>query len=348
MASINSHRAKDGSLTYRVRIRHRGLPLRTASFPTLEEAQQFAEAMSQQYAHMPSKAGKPSVTLMPRHTLSDVLVKYLRDVMPTKTVETQRGQRHVVHYWNRHLGHMLLQDIQPRHIIPIRDALARTSAPATVVKYLNVLSHAYTVAVKELQWIDQNPCQRVSRPRLPQGRVRYLSTDERERLLAACRESLNPRLLPLFVLALSTGMRRGELLRIQQQDIDLDRGLIHLEITKNKHRRTIPLVGLALTLLRDMPRHPMSPYLFPSSKGGSQWRGYRTAWNEALKRAKVTNYRFHDNRHSAGSYLVQCGIPLYTVSSILGHRSPVQTARYAHHSTDTLRDALEVMTSKIF
>src|SRR5712691_5393742 len=97
-----------------------------------------------------------------------------------------------------------------------------------------------------------------------------------------------------------------------------------------------------------MPRHPMSPYLFLSSKGGSQWRGYRRAWNEALKRAKIQNYRFHDNRHSAGSYLVQCGIPLYTVSGILGHRSPVQTAIYAHLATDTLRDALELMTKRIF
>src|SRR4030095_7040319 len=105
--------------------------------------------------------------------------------------ETQRSQKYVIAYWKRTLGHLLLEDIQPSHIIAARNAITQNGKPATVAKYLVTLSHAFTVAMKEYQWIDQNPCSRVSRPPQPPGRVRYLDDQERARLLQECPNSHN-------------------------------------------------------------------------------------------------------------------------------------------------------------
>lgn len=81
-----------------------------------------------------------------------------------------------------------------------RDELARDRSPATVNRYLAVLSHAFAVAVKEWGWLDDNPLRKVTKPQEPRGRVRFLSDDERERLLQACRESASPDLYPAVIL----------------------------------------------------------------------------------------------------------------------------------------------------
>ena len=110
------------------------------------------------------------------------------------------------------LGHMLLDDIQPRHIIAARNAIAQTGKAATVAKYLVTLSHVFTTAIKEYQWCEMNPCTRVSRPKQPPGRVRFLSDAERTRLLVECKKSRNTHVSALVTFALYTGLRRGSLL----------------------------------------------------------------------------------------------------------------------------------------
>ena len=95
---------------------------------------------------------------------------------------------------------------------PIVKGEGRTRRPATVVRYMAALSHAFTIAVKEWEWLDDSPLRKVSKPQEPRGRVRFLSDEEREILLASCKQSKAPYLYPLVVLALSTGARRGELL----------------------------------------------------------------------------------------------------------------------------------------
>ena len=144
-------------------------------------------------------------------------------------------------------------------------------------------------------------------------------------------------------------MRCGALLNIRYGGCDLERGVIHLERTKTKRRRDVPLTGKALEMIRAMRQgHSPEEYVFPATNRKAPFRSYRKAWEFARKRAEIENYHFHDNRHSTGSYLAQAGIPLYTIGSILGHVSPTSTAIYSHLSTDSLRDALEQMTRRIF
>ena len=110
----------------------------------------------------------------------------------------------------------MLADITPTLIAENRDKLSKGDekprANATVVRYMAALSHAFTIAVREWGWLEDSPMRKVSKPKEPRGRIRFLSDEERERLLEACRESHNPYIYPVVVLALSTGARKMGLL----------------------------------------------------------------------------------------------------------------------------------------
>jgi len=293
-------------------------------------------------------AGRHFPTSKPKHTLSELLDRYVQAIMPRKTLETQRSHRAVVLFWRKKLGHKLLQDITKADVIAFRNEISKTSAPATIQKYLIILSHAFNIAIREYGWLDHNPVNSVSRPPLPQGRIRYLSDEERARLLHECKKSQNRYLYALVILALATGLRRGSLFDLTTDRVDVDKGIIYLEKTKNGSRLALPLVGEALTLARNLCAETDNGYLFPRGHG-NPWCHYRTAWEHAVARAKLRDFSFHCLRHTAASYLVQAGVPLYTVGAILGHssRSSAMTARYAHLATENLREALETLTARL-
>src|SRR5262249_44540519 len=157
-------------------------------------------------------------------------------------------------------------------------------APATVVRYMASLSSVFTLCYREWEWIDENPILKVAKPREPRGRVRFLDDEERQRFLTACKTSSNPLLYPFVILALSTGMRTGEILSLTWKDIDLEKGRITLHQTKNGERRFVPLKGLALNLLTDLKTNaePNAKLIFPSSIH-SQPIDLRFPWKQALK-----------------------------------------------------------------
>ena len=212
-----------------------------------------------------------------------------------------------------------------------------------------LLSHACTVAVKEWQWMAVNPLVQISKPREAQGRTRFLSDEEKERLLATCRSSESMHLYPVVVLALSSGMRRGEILGLKWENIDLKNRRITLVQTKNGERRVVPLVGKANELVRDLFLK-MEPegydFVFPSPGNPTQSICIRTAWGTALKRARIKNFRFHDLRHSTASYLAMNGASLIEIAGILGHKTLQMVKRYSHLSEDHKAAVLEKMNRK--
>src|SRR5262249_10456112 len=159
-----------------------------------------------------------------------LIERYIRDILPHKSHSSIYMQTIQLHWWKEHLGHCILADITPALIAEYRDKLAQGTAthrsPGTINRYLAALSHAFTVGVKEWQWCENNLVWKVTKPKEPRGRVRFLSDDERQRLLDACKVSGNPYLYTVVVLALSTGARRGELLSLHWSDVDLKRGVL--------------------------------------------------------------------------------------------------------------------------
>jgi integrase len=259
-------------------------------------------------------------------------------------------------WWKERLGSYTLIDITPALIAEARDKLAKlpsprggTMSPSTVVRYLAALSHAFTIAVKEWGWIEDNPVRKVTKPKEPRGRVRFLSDDERERLLAACRDSRQPYLLPAVVLALSTGMRSAEVTGLTWDRVDLKAGRILLEETKNGERRVVPLVGHALELLREHAkvRRLDTGLLFPG-RNPNRPAELRYAFAIALEAAGIEDFRWHDLRHSAASYMLMNGASLGELAEVLGHKTLQMVKRYSHLSETHTKNLVERMNAAIF
>ena len=124
---------------------------------------------------------------LPRYCLADAIKRYCGDVLPTKSRDARQRQYYQLKRWQDLLGNILIDEVTPGSIARARDELIRESlAPATVVRYLAALSHLYTVASNEWEWLDHHPVRRVRRPKQPQGRVRFLTKDELSALLSAC------------------------------------------------------------------------------------------------------------------------------------------------------------------
>ncbi len=237
----------------------------------------------------------------------------------------------------------------PAQLVVCRDQLAQTRAPATVNGYLATLRHAFTLAVTEWQWLEDSPVRRVRRLGEPRGRVRFLSEEERTHLLHACQTSHNRLLYPVVVLALATGARKMELLRLTWADVDLTRARITLHHTKNRERRVLPLAGLALEEVQKLAkvRRLDTPLLFPRADG-RQPIDIRYAWAQALQEAGITDFRFHDLRHSAASYLAMSGASLAEIAEILGHKTLQMVKRYVHLSEAHTAGVVARMNAAIF
>jgi integrase len=220
--------------------------------------------------------------------------------------------------------------------------LARGGRPLsahTVRNELGVLRHCLRLA-RRWGYLDVVP--EVVLPKMPRGRLRFLEADEIGRLLDACRASRNRSLAAVVVLALHTGMRKGELLGLEWARVDLSSARIRLDRTKSDEPRGVPInraVYEALIALAPDPDQRRGR-VFPAGndRRGSQ---IRTAFEAALTRAGIRGFRFHDLRHTAASHLVMRGASLKDVQEILGHADLRMTTRYAHLSPAHLRGAVE-------
>jgi integrase len=179
----------------------------------------------------------------------------------------------------------------------------------------------------------------VKRVKESKGRVRYLTTDEREALLNNANDTLR-----LYILAaLHTGARRGELVGLRWKDVDCRAGTVTFRETKNGDSRAVPLTATLRQTLQKMPR-PIDPEppVLPQRAPLVQTR----AFTRLVTRLGLKDLTFHDLRHDAASTLVMAGVPLRTISEILGHRDMRMTTRYAHLSPQHLRDAMRALDDR--
>ena len=297
-----------------------------------------------------------------RLTLADLIQRYMEEILPDHP-KTEKNQAAHLRWWRREIGDCPLDEVRPRLLVECRNKLRREltlrgapRSPATVNRYFATLSRVFTIAIKEWEWLDESPLRRLSKLREPPGRSRFLSADERTRLLRACRQSPNQDLYTTVVLAISTGARRMEVMGLRWQDVDLKRGLITLHLTKNGTRRAIPLQGHALKLLKARYRHHDdhrddlgdNGLLFPGRRNPKKPANLRVSWENALAAAGVENFRWHDLRHTAASYLAMHGATLVEISEILGHRSLEMVKRYAHLSVEHTTGVVAKMNRGVF
>jgi len=210
---------------------------------------------------------------------------------------------------------------------------------ASVVKELNVLKHLLGLSV-EWELIPANPAHGVKPPKVPAGRVRYLQPTELREVLEACPEWLRP----IAALAAATGMRRGEILGLRWMDIDFAGKRIMLPQTKNGDGRIVYLNTLAVEALSavDQPRNAKSAdCVFSAAPVNPE--NVSVAFLRACRLVKISDFRFHDLRHTAASWMRMKGADIHTVALILGHKDLRMAARYQHLSPAFLSDAVKLL-----
>lgn len=335
MATIEKRIAGDGVTSYRAKIRLRGFPAESATFGRLTDAKEWAQRIeADMRAGRHFGGGK-------LHTFADLADEYEAAATGLRSIADRR--RHVA-FWRQEFGNDLLSDVTAQRIARARERLLTATDGAatkrekgkrtgpTVNRYLATLSACLGFAVKSLGWLEQNPVRRVAKSPENPGRVRFLDQDELKRLLDACRPS--PDLYLAVVLSLTTAGRRSEIMGLRWPQIDFGRRVITLNqgTTKNRDARALPLSGEAFTLLqaRSKVRSLHDDRVFPPTSEKAETRSLREGWERALKAAKIEDFRWHDLRHTAASYLAMSGVSLVEIAKILGHRTLAMVARYSH------------------
>jgi integrase len=267
-----------------------------------------------------------------------------------------RAQR--LRWWGDHIGSIALQDVTDDHIHaaleglaqqpatyyagldaagkPIYKAKRKAIAPATINRYNASIGAVFTWAIKRRiapkGWT--HPCRSVERRAENNEKTRFLSEDERTRLLEACKAARWPRLYLLVLTALTTGARKGELLGLRWRDIDYQHSLAYVGRSKNGDPKTLPLVGSVLDMLKAIGKNAKLEHpVFASPRYPSEPFAFEPQWKQALQAAKIRNFRFHDLRHTCASMLAQNGATLLEIGDLLGHRQLQVTKRYSHLAT---------------
>lgn len=366
MASIRERIDASGKKKYHVQIRLKGFPPQTETFDSKTFAKQWAQRVETELRegrYMPHAVAQ-------KRTVREMLESYRERVLiPTKPKRV-RDQGQQLQWWIDKIGRYSLADITPAIIGQYRDELLATTfgkanpkklAPATVVRYLAILSHAFSVAVKEWEWLPESPMPKVKKPKVSNGRVRYMSEDELARLRAAAATSENKFLPTVIEVAVATGMRYSEIMNLRWRDVLTDAqgrcSLAVLEETKNGERRGVPLLGtaqVALDALRlahkraNGDKVSLDALLFPSAAKKDAPVELRKSWETALKRARIENFRFHDLRHTTASYLAMEGATGPEIAEILGHKDLQMVKRYAHLSKAHITGVLARMNQSRF
>ncbi|HEV2881083.1 MAG TPA: tyrosine-type recombinase/integrase [Pyrinomonadaceae bacterium] len=267
-------------------------------------------------------------------TFAEVGARYLhyqKARLTPKAYEREESimEKHLKPFFNCPLAGIRRQDVQ--RYVTQRSGKA---SPYSIQKELNVLKHLLRLAV-EWELIHLNPAQGIKSPRVPAGRVRYLQPKELRAVVLACPEWLRP----IAALAAMTGMRRGEIISLRWLDVDLSQGFVMLPQTKNGEGRIVYLNEGAQTILSSLPRvreSNVAERVFPNITADQ----VSTAFRRVCHSLNVVDFRFHDLRHTAASWLRMSGADIHTVAQLLGHKDLRMAARYQHLSPAFLSEAV--------
>jgi site-specific recombinase XerD len=278
-------------------------------------------------------------------TFKDMMEKFLKEHATKVSINMQRNYRTSLKRLIPFFGDSNLLSISPKMLSRYKVLRSEEGVkPATINRELAMLSKAFNLAVKEWEWLKDNPVSRVPKEKENNERDRWLSKDEEKRLLDNCPEWLRE----IIVFALNTGLRQEELLSIEWPRVNLFRKTILIRNTKNGKPKTLPLNMIALGVLvkRSKVKSIKNDYVFFNRNGKKvDPCNLRTSFYIALKKSGIVNFRFHDLRHTFATRLAQRGVDLYKISKLLGHEDISTTQRYSHHCPDSLRDGVEVLES---
>jgi integrase len=330
---------KNGDIRYRSIITKSGKGIKSKTFRRKADAKTWASRSVLDYQQYEAKGINPCTI-----TFCQLADEYMHQ---------WKGKDHdrvrLVAWWFNQLGKTLLSDINP-DLIRGKLKPKKCKAPSTYNKHLATISAILDFATLQQeddditeQYISHNPCKDVRSLKVDNKRVRYLSDDEKPRLLKSAK-AIGGKFYLKVLMALTTGMRKGELDKLRWNDVDFERELAILHDTKNGTDRHTPIPSVIMSELKKY-REIGNILLFPSSKDPDTTFDYRKQWVKCLKDANITDFRWHDLRHDTASTLARDGKSLKEIAEILGHKSLASTDRYTHlcteHKSKVLNDTMD-------
>lgn len=278
---------------------------------------------------------------------------YFPHCQASKKTGSWKTERSIFDLWLKPaIGKLRFSEIAPLHLRGVRKkmldggrALASVRMAYCVVQQVWGMAKADGYTVAECPTRDKTAAMPTKKT-MNNERERFLTAEEAEVLLQALRKKSED-VADAALLSLHTGMRSGEVFGLEWSNIDLHNAKLRLLDTKTRSPRTVPLTATAIAMLKARKKVSTSGYVFPSRTGDPIKNVSTTfdrvvdalGFNEGVedRRKRLV---FHSLRHSAASFLVQSGVPLYTVSQILGHSSMDMTKRYSHLELSDLKDAV--------
>jgi len=318
MASIQKIGRNKGYV-YKVQIRRKGFSSISRIFESKELALNFAKSVENDREKMLA-FGEVRNQIKLDKLVDDYFYRGYQGKRP-------KEQRWKINYWINHIGNKNISDINRYDILSGINNLPSHYKNSTINRFKAAISALLTFAVNEYDLKD-NPARLVkSRPENNQ-RTRYLSEDERKRLLKESKNSSWDKFYLLILLALTTGARRSEITNLKWSDIDFINKTATVNQTKNGEPRVLPLTNSVINEMKSFNQE--FELIFHSPKKPDKPYDFRKQWVKLLKMADINDFTFHCIRHSTASYLAQQGVSLIEISSILGHKQIQVTMRYSH------------------
>jgi integrase len=324
---------------WQVQIRRQGFPPFSKSF--VEKADALRWARSQEVAIDRGENLKAvDVRLI---TLSEVFTRYEAEVSSHKRSPSDHSH---LRQLSRHaLGRTAIHALTTELVASFRDERLKAVSGSTVRKELNLLAHVLKVA--RIDWnvpVRKDLVSDVTKPPSGKSRTRRVTESELTRLIEALSRCRNPLIAEIFLFALATGMRRGEILRLSWENVSWTQRTAFLPLTKNGDSRTVPLSPNAIKVLerrRSQAGTDVKGHVFPMSANA-----VRMAWVRALSRAKIYGLRFHDLRHEAISSFFELGLSVPEVALISGHKDARMLFRYTHLKAEAVANKLEKLDAE--
>lgn len=240
-----------------------------------------------------------------------------------------------------YFGNPYIKDVTPSKLEEFKTYLLneRQVKNSTVNRYKALLSKMFNLGIDN-NITDSNPVKKMKSLREANFKIRFLTKDEEDKLYKALLKS--PKYLSdIVTMALQTGMRKGEILNLKWDNIDFEFGFIEILESKSGKSRKIPISDKLLSVLNSIPK--TSEYVF--TLNGNKIGDIKKCWNTALKNAGITNFRFHDLRHTVATRMVEKGIDLVVVKELLGHADISTTMRYAHAVPERKKSAINILNN---
>ena len=322
MASIRQRNGK-----WQARVARQGYPAKVQTFSTRGEAERWARRIEVQLDQGDFRREGSAKRLK----LADILNRYMEEVTPTmRSAAADRYRLRALAA--KPVAQISLTDLTPERVAEFRDQRLREVSAGTVLRDLAYLSAIINHARREWQLDVTNPVSLVRKPSPPPGRERVLTDEEQAALLEALRPigRRSPWTTLVVEMALATAMRRGELFALTWEQIDIQRRIARLAMTKNGTARTVPLSSGALAVLERIPRTPGNR-VFPMVACT-----FDMSFKRAVARAGLRDLRFHDLRHTAITRMASKLPNLIELAAVSGHKSLRMLQRYYHPRAEDL------------